>query len=344
MSDRPRSARELGPPPNILVQVTSAGENPWLEIEELGQRSTWASSSNIPANVRVLWVEGDPSLSRRMKFVIANWVMGLYHRSFWWPLLRINLRKIWPFGLLVWGLNAVFRRRRNPIVLPKIELLDLTLLRRSHFERSTKEPKVATLIRRNLKRAGSPTRALESDRMRLGFPNSNYLAPLRGVLALEYVLDSFEFDYLVRTVSTSYLDVGRMSDQIDNLPRTGLYAGPILELAGFAFVGGSLQVLSRDVVEQIVEYSRDLRLDVYDDVGLGRLVKERKIADFTRIDEIALRNLSEARFEDFDVTTCPDVWAYRCKVERVTGQSEPVVNLMRQLHLKLRETPNPHPT
>ena len=318
----------------VLVQVSSAGANPWLDIEVFGQGRTWANPANLPGNVEVVWVEADPWLSRKPQFAILNALMRLFHESFWWPLIRINLRKVWPFGAFLWIFNSAFRRRKGNMILPKLSFLDFTELRRTRFARSTRNPVLARLIYWIYQKAPRELKKSGSRRIRVQFPNSYFLAPARGLLALESVVKIHEFDYLVRTVSTSYLDLDKMVRFICELPQRRVCAGPILELAGFPFVGGSLQILSRDVVEQVLQYSRALRLDVYDDVGLGRLLRENNLADFYHVDEVALRQhlATKGDISDLGLPGLSNSWAYRCKVQRVTVEAQPVIDLMERLH------------
>lgn len=321
----------------VLVQVTSAGANPWLAVEVCGQGSTWANPTNLPGNVEVVWVEANPWLSRKPQFVILNALMRLFHESFWWPLIRINLRKVWPFGAILWVFNSAFRRRKGNVSLPKLSFLDLTRLRRTQFARSARNPVLARLIYWIYQKAPREFEKSGSRRIRVQFPNSYFLAPARGLLALESVVKIHDFDYLVRTVSTSYLDLDKMVRFICELPKKRVCAGPILELAGFSFVGGSLQILSRDVVEQVLQFSRALRLDVYDDVGLGRLLREKNLADFYHVDEVALREhlATKGDIPDLGLPELSNSWAYRCKVQRVTGEARPVIDLMERLHKEI---------
>ena len=321
----------------VLVQVSSAGANPWLDAEVCGQESTWANPTILPGNVEVVWVEADPWLSRKPQFVILNALMRFFHESFWWPLIRINLRKVWPFGSILWVFNSAFRRRKGNVSLPKLSFLDLTKLRRMRFARSTRNPLLARLIFWIYQKAPREFEKSGSRRIRVQFPNSYFLAPARGLLALESVIKSHEFDYLVRTVSTSYLDIDKMVRFICELPQRRVCAGPILELAGFPFVGGSLQILSRDVVEQVLRFSHELRLDVYDDVGLGRLLRENNLADFHHVDEVALREhlATNGDMPDLGAPGLSSSWAYRCKVQRVTVEARPVIDLMERLHKEI---------
>jgi hypothetical protein len=312
----------------VLVVVGSAGVDPWLSIEESGQKKTWASEQLLPEGVEVVWVEGDPIIANHPYARFLNFCMGLMHTTFWWPLIRINPRRFRLLRMIEWCINVVFYRPAGGFQLPSIEAIALQELRADSFANSQKSPMVSRLPLKMAKKALGRWTKLGNKRVRIHFPNNYFLTPARSLLVLDYALKNHEFDYLVRTVSTSYLNLQEMKTQLIDLPRSELYAGPILELAKTKFVGGALQVLSRDVVEAVVASFDRLRTDVYDDVALARLIGDGGIAHPSEIRETALR-FSDEPFGEGN-------WAFRCKTERVTSQSTTVIERMHWLHSIVR--------
>ena len=310
----------------------SAGLEPWLSIEERGQRATFAKE-DFPG-VEIIWIEGDPRLSRRPVFRLLNQIMRIYHVGFHFPLIKVDLGRNFLVGFLFWALNAVTRRYENRFIMPKFHFADI----RAKRARDWKKPDGPVFITKLLHRAygilgeGGSQRA--PGRFTLNFPNSYYLTPQRSLLGMRHALDNFEFDYLLRTVSTNYIELDRLMSAVRKLPTHGVYAGKTMKLAGTEFVSGAGQLFSRDVVEGIISLGDSLRLDVFDDVGIARLVEDFSIASITplgQVDVQFLDNVEEVCGEEYR-----DDYNFRCKDGPVTTDSHNPVIRMLKVHSLLR--------
>lgn len=318
----------------ILVQITSAGVDPWRDIEESGQMKTFAApdAGNF---LEYLWVEGYAVTARTFPALIFNFIYKLYHEALWWPLVRINTRKIPGVGRLYWFINSLLRPS-NRWVPPKVHLLDITRQRRASLSRVRRNFILNRLALRLLTfRRGEGT-WIGKRRYRLQFPNSYFLAPIRVMATLDFLLKKFDFDYLVRTTSTSYINKDVLIALLRKSSRSRFYGGEFMELAGYRFASGAFSILSKDVVAKLVSLRRFFRLDVYDDVAIGKLIADYDLADFHPAVSVDVRSS-----KDWE-TSMPHEWraapAFRCKTERVTSESKSVVRVMEQIHAQLTKS------
>ena len=89
-----------------------------------------------------------------------------------------------------------------------------------------------------------------------------------------------DFTHIYFTTASSYVRVEKLARVMHELPVSGVYAGTPLRdaISGTLFASGANQIMSRDVVETVVDAKERYRNDVMEDVGLGRLVSEVGVA------------------------------------------------------------------
>lgn len=298
-----RSARELNDEAKILVAIGSSGEDPFLSIERDAQAKTFASCEN--AKVDFLWFEGDPDLARRLRFRILNRLFGFLHKSQYGPGFRIT--------------RSGLRLRIHLSLRSFLE----------HFYSPVRgRNQISAALTRLMGRPKDTAISEGGRRVRLGLPNSYSLHQVRARERLAY-LQSVEFDYVLFTTSTCYVDVPNLVDRVRKLPARGVYAGPMMRF-GCPFVPGNHTLMSRDVFEEVAKRRNMLRLDFPDDVGLGLLVQD---FDLAKVTDIPTENVDTHLTELSDLEhPWREVYLFRCKAEPRTVSSEPVISLMRKLH------------
>lgn len=91
------------------------------------------------------------------------------------------------------------------------------------------------------------------------------------ILALEYCLNNFEFDYIYRISCTSYINIFKMYDYINSLSREKVYNGCYnMHNYQYLFVSGFHSILSRDMVEHLVNNkNKFLQIKYPEDVATG---------------------------------------------------------------------------
>jgi hypothetical protein len=105
----------------------------------------------------------------------------------------------------------------------------------------------------------------------------NYFDPRgeRYIMALEYCLNNFEFDYIYRTTCTSYIDIYKMYNFFNKLKIKEKFYDGLRNMYEYQylFTSGYHVMLSRDVVEVIVEHKDEyLKLELPEDVAVGALL------------------------------------------------------------------------
>ena len=303
VKDPSYSADKLDYRVKVLVAISSSGEDPFLSIEQNAQSETFANCGNFDATF--LWFEGDPALARRLRFRILNRFVGFLHKSQYSPRFRIAIS----------GGRVHFH-------------ISLRRFLARFYSPVRGKNQLSTAISRL---AGPPAETTiwnGGRRVRLGLPNSYFLHPLRSRRRFAY-LQSVEFDYVLFTTSTCYVDVPNLLSRIEKLPTKGVYAGPKMRF-GCSFVPGNHTLMSRDVFDEVAKRAEMLRLDFPDDVGVGLLVEDFGLAEVT---EIPTENINPSLAELSDLShPWNEIYLFRCKAEPHTLHSEPVISLMHKLH------------
>ena len=110
------------------------------------------------------------------------------------------------------------------------------------------------------------------------------------VMALEYCLNNFEFDFIQRISCTSYVDVPKMADYVNTLSKTKVYNGAKnMYNHEYYFISGHNVLMSRDVVQLLVDHKKEYLSIAYpEDLATGRLI----------IHDLAYTNFSEQTNSD----------------------------------------------
>jgi hypothetical protein len=127
--------------------------------------------------------------------------------------------------------------------------------------------------------------------------------------SFEYIYDNFEFDYIFRTNSSSYVNIDKMLKFLEDKNREKFYCARVnTEVkSGIIFGSGSGYFLSKDVVKLVLEISDKWNHNLIDDVALGKLLLESDIKIFPskRFDINNLNSIDVSRFIDH--------FHFRCK-------------------------------
>lgn len=279
----------------VLVVVISAAVDPWLAIESRAQKPVFRSLFGSLSSV--VWVSGDPELSR-------NEVVETLEKTF--------LEKIVPRSL---PNSFVSRGRRLLWSLRRGSGLDEEKLRDFFKNFSDSQPRV------------------ENHRVFLPLPIPLSLAGLRVVETFRYLMGSYDFDYLLRITSTCLVNPKALERFVENLPLEQVVAGQLLRYGFTKFYSGAAILLSRDVVANVVENQHLYPLNVWEDVGLGTLIRRLGKVNFLtlpRVDIAEAQNvglLSDAYLEETVI--------FRCKNLQSGTRADSVVAVMVALEDRL---------
>lgn len=114
------------------------------------------------------------------------------------------------------------------------------------------------------------------------FENIGY----KTIHTFQVLLENFDFNYILRTNSSSYIDIKNCLKFLKKKPETLFYNGIIesywknsfiFRKHLFKFVSGSGYFLSKDVVLKIIENKEKWDHNLIDDVALGKLLNHLKV-------------------------------------------------------------------
>lgn len=96
----------------------------------------------------------------------------------------------------------------------------------------------------------------------------------RTLRAFEFALNNFEFEYLARTNSSSYLDVRGLALHLPRESSSGVIHGLTGRWGRSTYPSGALYIMSRADVETVINNKERWIHEYIDDVALGLLAKE----------------------------------------------------------------------
>jgi len=160
-------------------------------------------------------------------------------------------------------------------------------------------------------------------------PEDWSLIGLKTILAFKHLLENFEFDYLFRTNTSSYLDVPTLLDYISTKPRENVYAGVIgtvFQINRFASGAGIL--LSRDLVQRICDNSEHWKHGLVDDVAIAELIGnlEDPKVELTELPRLDFTCLGDAKSTDPELIKSH--FHFRCK----TYSAQETIDIMKHIH------------
>lgn len=106
----------------------------------------------------------------------------------------------------------------------------------------------------------------------VNIPEGNYTEKM--IKAFEMIKD-FNFDYIFRTNSSSYVDKELLLKYIKNKPKENFYSGFIGNYNNIYFASGSGFFLSRDLFDIIIKNKEKIDIYLLDDVSIGKFLTDR---------------------------------------------------------------------
>ncbi len=161
-------------------------------------------------------------------------------------------------------------------------------------------------------------------------PDSLLLQGVKNVATLRHSLQ-FDYDYLVTTISSSYIDTECLIRKLQEAPKSKFLGGRIESSGGEFYQQGSFRVFSRDVIEYIDKNFKLYKHWQIEDIAMGNLVRKYS-STFTELPNLSLKSINDASNVPNDQIgeTC----SYRCK--SVTSSGERLDSkLMFVIHEKL---------
>lgn len=246
-------------------------------------------------------------------------------REPWRSIERDGQRSTWaaPSGLDP-DAPVLFYRGRSSGLERFVVAAVLRALRVAGAERSDSVAQaLRTLFLRRLGRGWSQRPATTvGDVVHTAVPETYGTVTPKTVAAFAHVLATEEFDFLLRTNTSTYIDRRRLLDLADGLPRRQYWGGFIGTSSGTSYTSGAGTLLSRDLVVESLLDAWDWAL--LDDVALGRVLRKRghepqplPRPEYTSVEQVA----------EIDPNAC--MW--RCKSEPARDDAA----IMRAVHREL---------
>ena len=160
-------------------------------------------------------------------------------------------------------------------------------------------------------------------------PEDWSLIGLKTILAFKYVLKNYDFDFLFRTNTSSYLDVETLFKFLEGKSPTSVYRGVIGRVFGDTeFASGAGILLSRDVVERICERENDWKHGLVDDIAIAELISQLRnpTVPLMPLPRMDLASLDEA--VSADPESIKENFHFRCK----TDSPDETIKIMKYIH------------
>lgn len=280
----------------LLTLVLSYEDGPFLTIQEEGQDPTFISASSKDS--LIIRYVGKP---KQLPFFYA--IIFKIRR---WQYLLVDYSRYWPIGTLI-RLLANLRFADKAIrAIPSLQT----------------EERVPDTIEVTV--SGKPASKIITNS-----PEDWSLIGLKTIMAFKHVLENYDFEYLFRTNTSSYLDTKGLLDFLEGKRKKSLYGGVVGKVFGKSeFASGAGILLSRDVVERIVAKSDDWKHGLVDDIAIADLVSRFQgptvpLSPLPRLDLPTL---------DFARTTDPETiranFHFRCK----SNSAQETIEIMHYVH------------
>lgn len=166
------------------------------------------------------------------------------------------------------------------------------------------------------------------DRILTSVPEAYYTVGAKTKAAFRHALETYDFDYVYRTNTSSYLNTELLAKRLDSLPQKGVYSGYPGRFHSIEFASGTSILLSRDVVEYFVE-AKAWQHELTDDVAMGALATRLglKLRPSERVDVT-----TPAEVDTIPIDDLRNVELFRCK--SLTDRSQDA-SIMRRLSQRL---------
>lgn len=170
--------------------------------------------------------------------------------------------------------------RWHPIKVVAYSSLMLEVILKKALRTSIYSPKVKRV---NLESLG--------DVWEVQMPDSLLLQGVKSISVFRESLNE-DFDYLVTTITSSYINELALLKVLSESPRQEFLGGRIEFSGEMRYQQGSFRVYSRDVVEFIVENSRRYQHWKIEDIAMGNLVN-RKYRKFTELPNMTVASVGD---------------------------------------------------
>jgi hypothetical protein len=160
-------------------------------------------------------------------------------------------------------------------------------------------------------------------------PDSLLLQGVKNVSVFRKSLE-LDFDFLVTTITSSYINVALLEDALTQISPTEFLGGRIEKSGEMEYQQGSFRVYSRDVVTKLVENSHRYKHWKIEDIAMGDLVS-KYYSQFSHLPNYTLESLADV--ESLTREDLKDTISYRCKSSKENKRIDS--QIMELLHKRI---------
>ncbi len=282
------------PKKTIVCLILSIDKSPWREIQELGQNQTFAQ--NYDKDIVYLRYQGHDSK------MTLSYLMTVGFKTFQhWLYLTVSQRKFLNklSAISLWRLGDKQLARRESSTLPP------TRIQQNQDPNSPNKPQ--TILTQSVEHGA--------------------LIGIKTLHAFRYVLHNYDFDYIFRTNSSSYVDGELLVKKAKTLPEGDFYGGVPGAGPDGPFASGAGILLSKSVIEKVLAAESCWRHGLIDDVALSQLIKECLqpsivLQPLPRMEFGSIQELQSARPQDVK-----NSFHFRCK----TNSANETIQIMKRI-------------
>jgi hypothetical protein len=150
---------------------------------------------------------------------------------------------------------------------------------------------------------------LVEDKLFLSSPEGWANIGRKTICAFDYILQNFEFDYIFRTNTSSYVDINLFLEKIKNKSKNNIYEGEKIFYNGIEYASGCGYLISKDVSRLIVKNKDQWDHNLPDDVAISKLLSKFNI--FCKTADLWNMNIPEIAKKQIPL----DYFHYRCKCD-----------------------------
>lgn len=282
---------------SVVCLILSIDKSPWKEIQERGQDQTFAGA--VVNNLVYLRYSGHHGvLPFRARMAAA---FKIFQHRIFLALERFRFIGLIA-GLSLWRIGDSTLRKSAHRGLPE------THLRRGLSSNNPNSPD--TIVTDSIEHSS--------------------LIGLKTLKAFQFVVDNYDFDFVFRTNSSSYIDGDLLVELTKHKSGTDFYGGFPGRSRFGPFASGAGILISKSIVEKVLENSTRWRHGLIDDVALSKLIQERVRPNVT------ISPLSRDEFQSPEQVSLAkdDVikngYHFRCKAE----SPEKTIQIMKNLWIR----------
>ena len=165
--------------------------------------------------------------------------------------------------------------------------------------------------------------------------SSGFGAILNSTLSgFEYILDSFNPEYIVRTNISSYWNLPQLRNLLENAPSSNYFAGVTGRVKRGNFISGAGMIMSEDVARLFINSASKFDTSYIDDMSFG-LVAQKLEIEMTNLPRIDLANKKDVKLLSTNILS--SAFHFRCKSQIDIGirTIRQDASIMKSLHARL---------